>query len=535
MNPRVMVYKRDYSRQNITIPALAIDPEALKVTSYSFQAIGGPYRASLQQTGDKYTLMNALNLLRCPVEIYDDIGDRIWWGIIHEVQIKSGSINIGVSLDNMVNRVTLKYSLVTPGTHTQPQDTVTAVAEDAVSEAEYGTKEELYSYHECSTDEANAVRDTVLAQRKYPVPIITQADPKAADGATIYCRGWWETLGWTYYANAKGLYSYTNGGGGKATIGDVIDSSQVCQAFNVEDTWTAYSVKIKAMQEGLPTADLLAAIAISGVGVYYARFTPAPAGNMPTELDWVEAVFDVPVGSPAPVLSHLAPGGNHYLYLLMNLIAAWDPVNFYWCGLDTGYAPPTGFREWDATPPGNWNIRGKDADGHLQFQIVDRIESIQQIDDILAAVKQFHTSVVWDTLTTGVFSCQFRMGDRTALEEVLDLLKAGTTNKRRMLATWTSDMKIHLFEEPTALKYIYHRDGKLTNLANVPVPSYLCPVGQWVRIDEVVDWDVGGFMANPALMFIETAEYNVANDSLALTSRDAPNPLDEFTLKEPSV
>jgi hypothetical protein len=548
MNLRVEVYQRDWSGPFI---AQSIDsPLAPKVKSYSFSAIGGPKRAELVVQAGRNTLMAYLNSLRCPVKIFDHLGNVVWWGLVWDVQIKSGSINVGVTLDSMANKISLTYAKTVAPFYTDsvtgevvhhvynPGIAGTLSASDLTSIGEYGTREMHFdaSSNGYTKTQAEQTRDTLLTHRKLPIPVVALANGKEPDGATLICRGWWETLDWQYYANPLGLYSYTNGGGGKATYGDAADSLAVKQDFwPVLGGWYPNKIRLNVMKEGVPyqaaPGDGLAAIQLTfynNAGGIVASANILDA-SVPTDLDWVEWAL-----TPGAAWAAIAGGAARYSVELQGNWIGLHPNDFYWCALDTGKAPPSGFKEWNG---GAWVSRPKAADGHMLLQVTDEVETIDQLDTLLTASAQFMTgTVIRDTTATGIYSSQYRGGDKTAAEEVSDLLKAGTTNNRRMLTLWDADNNIHLKEEPasTELQYIYHRDGSLTNMYNAPIPNYLCPAGCWIRIDEVVD--AGGlFMADATRMFVEEAEYNAEKDTIRLTSKDDINPLDIFVLKNPGT
>jgi hypothetical protein len=511
MNLRVAIYKRDFSRQYVTVNPPNLDPQALKVVSYSHRAVGGPYQATIEQTGDKYSMMNALNLLRCPVEIYDDYGQCVWWGYIHEVSLKFGSINIGVSLDTMYNKVTVTYA------GTEPDMAITSVAEDADSENEYGYKELFETASDLSALQADNLRDVTLAQKRYPVPAVSQADLKAKDKVTFICRGWWDTLSWQYYDNHLGLISYATGGGGKATIGDVPSSLAVAQWFKTATPITASTLKIKICKTGNPTDELYVSIWHNDI---FIQDSIVDGEDVPSEMEWLEVQVSPPV--------FYDTGEHGWIYLRREPYGVgWvDPDNYYWCALDTGFAPWTGFLENDQTPPTppGWGPRPKDSDGKMLLQILDSIETTTQISTAITTKAQFVTGTTIQN-ASGIYSCQYRNGENTTLAEVENLLKAGTSNDLRLLAKVLQNRELFVYEEPTALEYILKKDGTFISMEGVPIPNYMCPVAQWILVQEAVDFELG-FMADPTRIFIEEAEYTATSDNVRLTPRDIPNPLD---------
>lgn len=80
------------------------------------------------------------------------------------------------------------------------QPKITAWSEAIDSTAEYGRRELLITSSGSNATHALAARDSYLAAKKYPTPVIAPRE-KGPNGATIYCRGWSDTLAWRYYAN----------------------------------------------------------------------------------------------------------------------------------------------------------------------------------------------------------------------------------------------------------------------------------------------------------------------------------------------
>ena len=58
-----------------------------QVQRYSHKAIGGPDRAEITARGEPVRLWQAMHLISRGVEIYNDTGEPVWWGYVHEVQI----------------------------------------------------------------------------------------------------------------------------------------------------------------------------------------------------------------------------------------------------------------------------------------------------------------------------------------------------------------------------------------------------------------------------------------------------------------
>ena len=189
--------------EKIIVPNLDVDVER-----YSHSVMGGPTEAIIKFTGDDIDLWTLFEYSRCPITIYSDLGDELWWGYVANIEATVRNplrpnlprVNVGVSVDTMYNRIAVAYSKVDIDTGTEQRDT-TAWAEDTESLDEYGIRELLWSSSSATEEHAEAARDAKLAQRKLPTPIITPTYYDEEPQARLTCRGWWDTLGWRYYAN----------------------------------------------------------------------------------------------------------------------------------------------------------------------------------------------------------------------------------------------------------------------------------------------------------------------------------------------
>jgi len=193
---KVDILSRDFSAELATLPL------QFTIERYSHSVFGGPKRATIKVTGEENDLWELVERLRCPVVIYSDLGDAPWWGFVADIQLRVGAWDVGVTIDSMFNYIAVAYAYTPEGESQSGERRTTAWGSDADSLAEYGQRELLQSVSASSDEHALAARDMILAQKKYPIPTIKQATASPAAGATLNCRGWYDTLGWRYYANA---------------------------------------------------------------------------------------------------------------------------------------------------------------------------------------------------------------------------------------------------------------------------------------------------------------------------------------------
>jgi hypothetical protein len=164
----------------------------------SWHTMGGPERANIAVDGDPRGLAGISALLGVPLEIHDPQGSPYWWGYVHGIDFQDGSMAHRLSLVDLANRVAVLHTLpdgVTPN--------LTAWKEDTSSQFLYGVRERILKLG--SADEARALvwRNARLAACAYP-RWLSSAAVGGDHLSVLDCRGWYETLGWRYYACGEG-------------------------------------------------------------------------------------------------------------------------------------------------------------------------------------------------------------------------------------------------------------------------------------------------------------------------------------------
>jgi hypothetical protein len=199
-----------YNRYNLVNPTVQ-PPFDIRVRRYSWDVYGGPKEceAVIEFPGGANisTLWAMVDYLRCPVELYDDRGDIVWWGFLDKITINDGFRSFGIALDNMFNRTKATYELLTAGSTTGLRaDTIWYEATD--STAIYGDKEKVYSMTSYSIAAAELDAQTRLEAAKYPVAIVElSAIGEQNVTVELLFSGWWKILSWIYYTNAATTYS----------------------------------------------------------------------------------------------------------------------------------------------------------------------------------------------------------------------------------------------------------------------------------------------------------------------------------------
>jgi len=169
-----------------------------RVERFSWRAIGGPHQARITAGGDLTALWGLAETLRCPIELLDDHGEARWWGYVAEVEVQVEGLALTAALDTMANRIAVAYAY-SSGDAVGSRAT-TAWAQDDESVAEFGTVERLESSSSEDSTTAAQLRDVLLERLKWPQTAL-RLSPGGGAGATLTCRGWWDTLRWRHYDN----------------------------------------------------------------------------------------------------------------------------------------------------------------------------------------------------------------------------------------------------------------------------------------------------------------------------------------------
>lgn len=500
-------YKRDFS-QPLSFPAVKLIPD-----TYSHAAIGGPHKARVRAYGQAAALWDMLEWLRAPVELIDWRAERVWWGWLAGATVKVGAVEIGLTLDAMSNRVAVAYT----GQGGLTGRYTTAWAQDDQSVTAYGTKELLASLSNASQASAENYRDSLIGELRYPVP---QINFRAGGdmSAVLEFRGWFETLGWVYYSQPSGLEAYTDIGSASQAIGDASARQQLAQSFTLDAAWNAQMVAFSLKAVGSPADDVIIEICSDSAGSPGGVLGTAtiPAASVTTSTAWVW-------GTLASVVSLAA---STLYWLKIRRSGTVDGSNYYSITVNEalGYADGS-FKVYNGSA---WSSRSPDADAN--FQVAGVQETTTQIGDMVTGAGQFLTGTVVED-ASGVQSPQYRDGDTTALTEVEALLRAGTTNGRRMLAQVTPDRTLRLYEEPefsaSAPQYLINSQGRLFDRWGNPTLDHTCPVGGWCQLKDVIPPTLDtSKMADATRFFIERSEYDVASMKLSVEARSVRSVFD---------
>ena len=128
----------------------------------------------------------------------------VWDGFISEMTLVQPGLSMRISLKEMWNRASVRYTPIDTGTNppTESAETSTAVVDDTTSQAKYGIKEKYFSPPKIDRMIAgNAAQYATVMLSQYREP---KRDEDFASGSndsklTVFCEGFMHTLGWRIY------------------------------------------------------------------------------------------------------------------------------------------------------------------------------------------------------------------------------------------------------------------------------------------------------------------------------------------------
>lgn len=509
MSLHIRVLSRDFAD---TIQFPGVD---LAVERYSHDARGGPRRCVISAAGHFLDLWDMMAHLRAPVEIYDHLGETVWWGYIHKVNIQTELTELSVDLDRMANSIAVGYSTRGSGQGASGSSGTTSYAENADSIATFGKKQKLLGGRDMTGTEANQFRDAALERLKNPVPSVSIRESNEVRGE-IEARGWWSTLEWIYYTvpatNEVGPRTYTAGQpfGDGATV-------KASQTFTVSSTEDALPFEVDCWLKkiGSPTGNVTLSIYTDGGGSPGILIISNSIAVGDISVDFLPETFDMSAATTD------LTSGTTYWIVVEPTGGSTNASNHFEVGVneDAEYAGGQFYTYDGAT----WTA---DATKDMAFVVAGTRDTDTQISNILSDsdVGQFFTAVEV-TATSIEAPAKNQNGDMTALEIIEELLDTGTTNDRRLVAKVTKERRVVVEEEAGAGSdnyFLLAGPEFETNLGIAIPKSHIHKVvRRWVT-----PRDLASILANTVVfadaanIFVESIEYDARRDEIRPRSRE---------------
>ncbi len=314
----------------------------------------------------------------------------------------------------------------------------------------------------------------------------------------------------------------------KFSMGDAVSMDNIAQSFTTTtprhtelglsgSTWTCTRIALKARRVGKtnPSDAFRVGIYADSGGVSGANLanTEIPGVNLYTEFTWVEFVLPIPL---------VLTAGTTYWFQARRTGAA-NLSNGYEIAVDEdlGYTGGS-MLLWNGSA---WVTRIPNAD--MPFRIIGEINSTAQLTKAINAVGDFNQAVV--PVDSLIPVRQYTDGDHTVMEEMDELLDAGTSTGQRLIATIAADNSVVVDVAPLSsnTNLILGNDGKIRYPSGGEyVPGRLV-YGQFVDVDSLLLLDAVGLRANRgAAVYIASSEFDAHSNRLTVSGEGA---LDPFT------
>lgn len=228
---------------------------------FSQRAEGGFHRCSFGIRGSYDFLASFMqNALGREISVYDNNGDVVWEGYIHQMEFDAGSAVYSIDIGDMANAVWVRYRVRGSSTTSR-----SAVQTNANSIAKYGRKEFVLSGGELeSTDIADGIAQQYVDLHGWPRPSPTRIDPEKElneyPAIEVDARGWFETLNWCTYNQTAS----TDNQGASSQVDDIISDTDVGQFVLSKDIGTNSTLVSKEYDADRRGGDIVRDIARVG-------------------------------------------------------------------------------------------------------------------------------------------------------------------------------------------------------------------------------------------------------------------------------
>jgi hypothetical protein len=252
-NPPTLASLADFTATLTAFDFLPIvnPPFIMRPIRWSWQDLGVSNEAEIAVEGQLNSIINWLpELPRMPVSIYNPIKTDVWSGFVNGIEVQIDDLILSITLDGLANRVIVAYNELAEGSTTATA-AYTTPATDGESVARYGYHELLYVYGDASADQAEALRDRIVADLA-AIQSETRFDEGQGVSARLLCKGWIHSAGWRVFDES----STTN-----ATIADQVGQvASLMECINVIDIKDDNTIESNPYTEPVNAYDKLAAL-----------------------------------------------------------------------------------------------------------------------------------------------------------------------------------------------------------------------------------------------------------------------------------
>jgi hypothetical protein len=232
------------------------------VEEMTWRAKGGPDLAWMRAPVGVDSMEKWIDLLRRPVEVYEDGGRLAWWGYAATVEVWRGAAMVSFSLDDLVNKVIVQYQEYIQGV----VNTHTSTTTNPSLAHLYGEKEIFVDMGFGNLVKAQAYAGGILQRYNNTRGPWKTGSPNRGTFVRVGLRGWWHSLAWRVFID-EGQGNYMAPSEWTQNLETVIGSTTAQKGWQgmlepLEDypAWTPLEVEYLARAEGTPGDALRVAI-----------------------------------------------------------------------------------------------------------------------------------------------------------------------------------------------------------------------------------------------------------------------------------
>jgi hypothetical protein len=301
----------------------------------------------------------------------------------------------------------------------------------------------------------------------------------------------------------------------KISMGSSISYDNAAQSFSTTTSWVCTHLAVKVRQVGNPVDNFRIGLYPDSGGVPGTVLSAVETvgSTLYTELEWFEFALDTPVTLTAGVTYWVAFRRTGATTLASGYEVALDE--------DLGYSGGVA-RFYNGTA---WVAGTPDVD--IPFRLIGEIASTEQIGKALAVVDDFPQVLM--QVDSNVPIRQYSDEDKTAIEEIGEMLDAGSSTGDRLIAYTLSDDTV-VIAKATAATFgqtlpILTSSGKLKYGGGGFYPPGRLIYGQSVDLEGLLLFDALGVrgITGPGVYVVES-EYDAETETLSVRSEGALDP-----------
>ena len=284
------------------------------------------------------------------------------------------------------------------------------------------------------------------------------------------------------------------------TAGATSDKQKIGQSFQIAGSASLEvgSIRLRTFRMGTVGHTIYVGVYTDSAGdpgTLIERVSVDPDTAIGAELDWLTVTFTN--------AATLAPGTSYWIVIDPNGATNANAWVGFAASLAKGYVSGS-TKVYNGSA---WATPSPDIE--LLFELRTAAQTTSQVSRLITDYGALlGGATIQDA--SGVYSEPGRDGESDALREIIQLLHAGSTNGRRMLARVLRDKTVAITEAPAAAASLYlDRSGRITDAVGLPAHPQTCPVGLWLAPRDVVP---AGAPAAPlgaaTLFYVEESEYD---------------------------